>query len=146
MSFPNKVSAAPAQAADDNLSELSTSTRVVRRRDQAVVCASCGKRVARKSRGQIYCSTRCRKRGHYGEIVRRGGFNPTSESSGPLGTNPLKKANKDNVLRTQKTWSNPRINVAPRIVIEAEVFEGRIRRAVTSADGVAVQVAGSAVS
>jgi len=124
--------------------QLTTRTRAARRRDQVVVCPSCGRRVLRKSRQQTYCSTRCRKRGLYAENVRRGVYNPTGGRNGPVGTNPPKKADKHNALRLTKTQSNPRINAAPREVIEAELFADRRWRSVTSADGVCCEVAGSA--
>ena len=33
------------------------------RRDAPVVCPTCGRRVKRQMRGQLYCSARCRDRG-----------------------------------------------------------------------------------
>ena len=61
------------------------------RRDAPVRCASCGRQVKRRGRRQLYCSTRCRKRAHYAESVRRGDFSAFPLSDTALGTIPQKR-------------------------------------------------------
>ncbi len=109
------------------------------RRDAPVVCASCGRQVRRRARLQRYCSTRCRKRGHYAQKVRRGDFSTPKLADTALGTPPLKEANKFKALRRAKLLSSHRI-LAPAHVLACEVFGGRGWRHATSSGGVAVEV------
>src|SRR5262245_30025530 len=76
------------------------------RRDAPVTCASCGRQVKRRGRRQLYCSTRCRKRAHYAESVRRGDFSAFPLSDTALGTIPLKKGKKFNALQWAKSLSS----------------------------------------
>jgi hypothetical protein len=109
------------------------------RRDAPVVCTSCGRQVRRRGRLQRYCSTRCRKRGHYAQKVRRGDFSTPKLSDTALGTTLLQKGSKYNALQRAKTLSSHRV-LAPAHVLACEVFGGRGWRHATSSGGVAVEV------
>jgi hypothetical protein len=108
------------------------------RRDAPVVCASCGRQVRRRGRLQRYCSTRCRKCGHYAQKVRRGDFSTPKWSDTALGTTSLQKDSKYNALQRAKTLSSNRI-FGPADVLDAEVFDRAWTPAVSSG-GVAVEV------
>jgi hypothetical protein len=108
------------------------------RRDAPVTCASCGREVRRRGRLQLYCSTRCRKRGHYARSVRRGVFLRPPVADTALGTTPLKEANKFKALRRAKLLSSHRI-LAPKRVLAIEVF-GRVWQHATSSDDVVVEI------
>jgi hypothetical protein len=113
-----------------------------RHRDQMVICPGCERRVARKSRQQTYCSTRCRKRGAYAKNGRNGRTAIYSDGLGRdsgLGTDPHRKDNDFNALQWSKSGSSTGIHGARRVV-EAELFAGREWREVTSSDGVRSQV------
>jgi hypothetical protein len=86
-------------------------TEMSPRRDVPVICISCGKRCERKARQQVYCSTRCRKRGHYGKIVARGDFSRSATHDTALGTTPPKKQHHFNSLQAPKSGSSIPINV-----------------------------------
>src|SRR5438034_6929298 len=79
------------------------------RRDAPVVCASCGRQVRRRGRLQLYCSPRCRKRGHYARSVRRGVFFASPGGGYRAWDDPLKEANKFKALRRAKLLSSHRI-------------------------------------
>src|SRR5262249_56690977 len=108
------------------------------RRDAPVVCARCGRQVRRRGRLQRYCSTRCRKCGHYAQKVRRGDFSTPKWSDTALGTTLLQKDSKYNALQRAKTLSSHRV-LAPAHVLACEVFGGRSWRHATSSGGVAVE-------
>jgi len=108
------------------------------RRDAPVVCASCGRQLRRRGRRQRYCSTRCRKRGHYAQKVRRGDFSTPKLSDTALGTTPLQKGSKYNALQRAKTLSSHHI-LAPAHVLAEEVFN-RPWESATSSAGVAIEI------
>jgi len=108
------------------------------RRDAPVRCASCGRQVKRRGRRQLYCSTRCRKRAHYAESVRRGDFSAFPLSDTALGTIPPKKTNEFKALQRAKSLSSHGI-LAPARVLALEVF-GRVWREAISSEGIAIQV------
>jgi len=108
------------------------------RRDAPVVCASCGRQLRRRGRLQRYCSTRCRKRGHYAQKVRRGDFSTLKLSDTALGTTLLQKGSKYNALQRAKTLSSHRI-LAPERVLAVELFD-RSWKAGISSGGVAVEI------
>jgi hypothetical protein len=108
------------------------------RRDAPVVCASCGRQVRRRGRLQRYCSTRCRKRGHYAQKVRRGDFSTPKLSDTALGTTLLQKGSKYNALQRAKTLSSHRI-LAPERVLAVELFDRSWKPGISSG-GVAVEV------
>jgi hypothetical protein len=110
------------------------------RRDVPVKCAVCGRTVPRASRQQKFCSARCRKRHAYAEKARTGVFSDGLGQYSGNGTNPSKKSNGFNGLRSAKSGSTPAI-YAPREVVSREIIAGRIWTAVVSPDGVTCMVA-----
>jgi hypothetical protein len=112
-------------------------------KSDAVVCRSCGTRVRRKARQQSYCSTRCRKRGHYARRVQRGDFSRAAGTDTALGTNPPKKTRSFNSLQGVKLQS--RLSDKPVTkelwarILDVEVFD-RTWRPVISADGVVSEI------
>jgi hypothetical protein len=110
----------------------------VSRRDAPVVCASCGRQVRRRGRLQRYCSTRCRKRGHYAQKVRRGDFSTPKLSDTALGTTLLQKGSTYNALQRAKTLSSHRI-FGPADVLAVEMFD-RTWKSGISSGGVAVEI------
>jgi hypothetical protein len=102
---------------------------LVLHRDEPVACVNCGRRVARRSRRQIYCSPRCKERSR--ERVRKGFMGV--DTGAP--TNPSKNTNLANGLQPQESRSRL-INNA----IHTEFFGGGKWERVMSPDGVAVDV------
>jgi endogenous inhibitor of DNA gyrase (YacG/DUF329 family) len=80
-------------------------------RFEAVSCQACGRRVARKSRQQRFCSDRCRKFAAR-ELEARTAIKIPSghQDSGPV-RQPINFANKNNVLQRAKTGSSIPLNV-----------------------------------
>jgi hypothetical protein len=115
---------------------MQTRSKNASRRDAPVVCPICERRVARRMRGQRYCSKRCRQKANYAKKVARGDFS-TRTIARP--TSPLKKQRKLNALQGAKTRSTARI-VGPADVLAVEVFGGRTWQPAMSSDGVAVEV------
>jgi len=107
------------------------------RRDAPVTCIICSRQVERRGRLQLYCSSRCRKRGNYAQRVRRGDFSTPTVWDTALGTIPHKKDSKFRALQREKSRSSPHI-LAPAQVVAVEVFGGAWHEA-TSSDGVAIQ-------
>src|SRR5262249_2274481 len=108
------------------------------RRDAPVVCASCGRQLRRRGRLQRYCSTRCRKRAHYAQRVRRGDFSTPKLSDTALGTTLLQKGSKYNALQRAKALSSYDI-FGPEEVLAIEVFDRPWQRAI-STDGVRSEI------
>lgn len=108
------------------------------RRDAPVVRASCGRQVRRRGRLQCYCSTRCRKRGHCAQKVRRGDFSTPKSSDTAFGTTLLQKGSKYNALQRAKTLSSHRV-LAPAHVLAEEVLN-RTWESATSSAGVAIEI------
>jgi predicted nucleic acid-binding Zn ribbon protein len=87
------------------------STVQVQRRDAPVTCDACGRRVARKSRQQKFCSDRCR------QFAARENKARTAIKNSVLGqdtgrvTNPLKSVSKNNEPRGPKSGSSIPLNV-----------------------------------
>jgi predicted nucleic acid-binding Zn ribbon protein len=83
----------------------------VQRRDAPVTCDACGRRVARKSRQQKFCSDRCR------QFAARENKARTAIKNSVLGqdtgrvTNPLKSVSKNNELRGPKSGASIPLNV-----------------------------------
>jgi hypothetical protein len=69
----------------------------------AVRCPACDRTVGRRSRQQIFCSTRCRKRAHKAPWTLK---TPVSYHPSEEGTNPPKSPNENNVLQWPKTGSS----------------------------------------
>jgi len=104
------------------------------RRDQPVVCATCGRKVARRMRGQHYCSARCRDRGRGRSRKAFLGKDTRAPATPVKNTHDLK------VLGTvKKRSSNAPVSLAR--VIQIECFDPHHWEQVTSPDGVTVQVA-----
>jgi len=74
---------------------------------ETFACGACGRRVARKSRQQRYCSDRCRDYARRENKARTAIKN--SDSGQP--TNPLFLSNKNNELQGQKTRSSMPLNI-----------------------------------
>jgi hypothetical protein len=79
----------------------------VTNRFEVVNCQACGRRVARKSRQQRYCSDRCRDYEKGQRRVRKS-FLSTDTRASP---NPLFLSNKNNELRGAKSGSSTPLNV-----------------------------------
>ena len=82
-------------------------TDSVTNRFEVVNCQACGRRVARKSRQQRYCSDRCRDYEKGQRRVRKS-FLSTDTRASP---NPLFLSNKNNELRGAKSGSSIPLNV-----------------------------------
>ena len=82
-------------------------TDSVTNRFEVVNCQACGRRVARKSRQQRYCSDRCRDYEKGQRRVRKS-FLSTDTRASP---NPLFLSNKNNVLRGAKSGSSIPLNI-----------------------------------
>jgi hypothetical protein len=114
----------------------SATTRLAHRRDQAVLCDHCGRKVRRKSRHQRFCSRRCRVSAHRAKtfvqaIKKRRRYPPTGDE-----TNASNIVSNSKRVPQRFLGSSPHIR-GPKHVIEDEVVAGRDWRQVTSADGIA---------
>jgi hypothetical protein len=107
------------------------------RRDAPVVCPVCERHVARRMRGQRFCSKRCRQKANYAEKVARGDFS-TRTIARP--TSAGKKHCNLNALEGGKTRSTARI-IGPADVLTVEMFGGRSWQRQVSSDGIAIEVA-----
>ena len=108
------------------------------RRDAPVICAGCGRHVARRMRNQRYCSKRCRQRANYSEKVKRGDFSARRIGGTALPTTPPKNARKFSALQRAKLQSSSGI-IAQARVLDAEIFD-RDWELVVSTGGVRLQV------
>ena len=79
----------------------------VTNRFEVVNCQACGRRVARKSRQQRYCSDRCRDYEKGQRRVRKS-FLSTDTRASP---NPVFLSNKNNALRGAKSGSSIPLNI-----------------------------------
>jgi hypothetical protein len=79
----------------------------VTNRFEVVNCQACGRRVARKSRQQRYCSDRCRDYEKGQRRVRKS-FLSTDTRASP---NPLFLSNKNNELQARKSGPSIPLNV-----------------------------------
>jgi hypothetical protein len=93
-----------------------TTVRGNSRRDASVICSACGRKVARKSRQQRYCSDRCRvysqRENARSQINARTAIkNPiVGQDSGSV-TNPPKKSCENNSLQGAKSGSSIPLNL-----------------------------------
>jgi hypothetical protein len=110
------------------------------RRNEPVICKNCGRRVARQSRQQNYCSRRCRQRTHYAKSVAEGRFDPLLGHHSGLPTNPLGKLSTINSLAQEKSGSTPSI-CGPAVTIRIEIVARWHWVPIVSPDGVRVEVA-----
>jgi endogenous inhibitor of DNA gyrase (YacG/DUF329 family) len=77
------------------------------RKDAPVVCAACGRRVARKSRHHKFCSDRCREWAKGQKRVRKSFLGEDTGAS----PQPPKTSNGNNKLQGTISGSNPPLNV-----------------------------------
>jgi endogenous inhibitor of DNA gyrase (YacG/DUF329 family) len=84
---------------------------VITNRFEAVTCQACGRRVARKSRQQKFCSDRCRDYARRENKARTAIKIPVSGQDTSEPTNPPKISNKNSCLRTAKMGSSIPLNV-----------------------------------
>jgi len=108
-------------------------------RFEAVTCQACGRRVARKSRQQKFCSDRCR------DFARRENKARTAIKNSDLGqdtrqpTNPSKISKENSWLRTAKSGSSVPLNVlggyrwANSIAVERELLRKIVRAEIGAA-------------
>src|SRR5262245_52086232 len=83
----------------------------VTNRFESLSCGSCGRRVKRKSRQQLYCSDRCRQYALRENKARTAIKNaPGYQDSGPVTTPPF-LLNQNNELRGAKSGSSIPLNV-----------------------------------
>ena len=78
---------------------------------ETFACGACGRRVARKSRQQRYCSDRCRDYARRENKARTAIKNSVGYQDSGRPTNPLFLSNKNNELQRQKTGSSMPLNV-----------------------------------
>ena len=82
---------------------------------ETFACGACGRRVARKSRQQRFCSDRCRNYAHRNDPSQINGCTAIKNASGYLDsgrvTNPLFSCNKNNGLQGRKSGSSIPLNV-----------------------------------
>jgi hypothetical protein len=107
--------------------------RLALHRSDPVKCESCGRTVARKGRGQRWCSDRCRERAK--NRTRKAGLGGYTGAP----PTPQKIVNEINGVRGPKSQLYPGI-FAPAYIVRAEVFTGRQWAPVVSDDGVVCHV------
>jgi hypothetical protein len=104
-------------------------------RDAPVICGACGRRVARKSRQQRYCSDRCREYDKGQRRVRK----PLLALDTRMSPNPLFLSNKNNNLRGAKSGSSIPLNVLGghrwpnALPVESEVLRRVVRAQIARA-------------
>jgi hypothetical protein len=103
-----------------------------------VTCMSCGRQTARRGRRQLYCSTRCRKRGHRAKSATQPLKTAPRYPHSGGGTIPLKKKSKFKALQRAKSLSGHPV-IGPARVLAVEVFGRPWQEAISSA-GIAIQV------
>jgi hypothetical protein len=81
------------------------------RRDAPVICSACGRKVARKSRQQRYCSDRCRDYARRENKARTAIKNPVVGQDTGQPTNPHFLSNKNNGLQVAKSGSSIPLNI-----------------------------------
>jgi hypothetical protein len=102
--------------------------RLSARKDAPVICAACGRRVARKSRQQRFCSGRCRDFVRRENNARTAIKNPVAVEDTGQPTNPPKTSKENNTLQGTKSASTLPLNVlggyrwANSIAIEPELL------------------------
>jgi hypothetical protein len=88
-----------------------TGKRKVTNRFEAVTCQACGRRTARKSRQQRYCSDRCRKFAARELEARTAVKSPSGyQDSGPV-REPIISPNKNKAVQKAKSGSSIPLNV-----------------------------------
>jgi hypothetical protein len=124
-----------ARATAGNSVDRAKSTRFKASRcDAPVICPVCKRRVDRRTRGQRYCSRRCRQKANYAAKVARGDF---STHTTALPTTHEKNKNKLKVLQRAKSLSSHRILAAAHVL--AVEFDRPWQQAISSG-GVAIEI------
>jgi endogenous inhibitor of DNA gyrase (YacG/DUF329 family) len=96
------------------MKELTTALAVGKgnvNRFEAVTCAACGRRVARASRQQRYCSDRCRDFAYRENKARTAIKNPAEYQDSGQPTQPFFFPKKNNGLQGRKSGSSTPLNV-----------------------------------
>jgi adenine-specific DNA methylase len=112
---------------------------VITNRFEAVTCQACGRRVARKSRQQKFCSDRCRDYARRENNARGAIKNSVLGQDTGQPTNPPKSASKNNSLQAAKTASSIPLNVlggyrwANSTTVEREVLRKIVRAEIGAA-------------
>jgi hypothetical protein len=103
-------------------------------------CGSCGKQIEhRAGRRPRFCSSRCRKREHYAQNVRRGVFSGIPTADTALATKRSKRDSEIKALQRAKTLSSHRI-YGFADVLAMEVWGGREWQPATSSGSVPIEV------
>lgn len=105
------------------------------RRDQPVICETCGRKVERRMRGQRYCKPRCRGRGRGRSRKAFLGKDTRAPAS------PTKISSASSDLQRAKTPSSSKAKVSLARVIQVEIIDRHHWEERTSPDGVKVWVA-----
>jgi hypothetical protein len=105
------------------------------RRDQAVVCESCGAKVERRMRGQRFCSSRCRDR------ARRRSRKPFLGKDTRVPATPAKFCKKSKNLQAINDGSTPAKKALLARAIQVECIDSHQWMEKVSPDGVKVWVA-----
>lgn len=105
------------------------------RRDQPVICETCGRKVERRMRGQRYCKPRCRDRGRGRSRKAFLGKDTRAPAS------PTKISSASSDLQRAKTPSSSKAKVSLARVIQVEIIDRHHWEERTSPDGVKVWVA-----
>ena len=113
--------------------------RNVTNRFEVVSCQACGRRAARKSRQQKFCSDRCRDYARRENKARTAIKNFVGYQDSGQPTNPLFLSNKNNELQKQKTGSSIPLNVLGgyRWLNAVDVDRGLLRKIVRAEIGAA---------
>jgi hypothetical protein len=112
---------------------------VIINRFETVTCQACGRRVARKSRQQKFCSDRCRDYARRENNARRAIKNSVLGQDTGRPTNPRNSVRKNNSLQGSKTGSSVPLNVlgghrwANSITVERELLRKVVRAEIGAA-------------
>jgi len=94
-----------------NLQTAGNSGKQNIKRDAPVTCAACGRRAARKSRQQKFCSDRCRQFAARENKARTASKNPVLGEDTARVTQPIFLSRKNNGLRGAKSGSSIPLNL-----------------------------------
>jgi|SRR5215472_7429386 len=106
----------------------------VSRRDEPVICASCGRQVARQARQQRFCSTRCRD-------AARTRIRAPATTLAPVKNNERTAVFAHGPPEKPNVINRAQIRIrAPRHVLDVEMWGGRPWQDAVSGGGVAIQI------
>jgi hypothetical protein len=116
-----------------------TGKRNVTNRFEAVTCQACGRRTARKSRQQRYCSDRCRKFAARELETRTAVKSPSGYQDGGLVREPIIFSSKNKAVQKAKSGSSTPLNVLGgyRWPNAVDVDRGLLRKIVRAEIGAA---------